>query len=158
MDYSPPDSSVHRDSPGKNTGVVCHALLQGIFTSQGLNPGLPQCRRIFYHLSHQGCTERPLPEIKPVPPATSLKVGSQPLDHQGSPVSFKVVSFIFKVLIHMELNFCAVSPLSTYEPSSCELSKMQMCVPKSSHISELTCLAYMCVHPLQRAVLLCPFL
>ena len=58
----------------------------------------------------------------------------------------------------MELNFCAVSPLSTYEPSSCELSKMQMCVPKSSHISELTCLAYMCVHPLQRAVLLCPFL
>ena len=42
------------DSPGKNTGVGCHALLQGIFPTQGLNPGLPPCRRILYHLSHQG--------------------------------------------------------------------------------------------------------
>ena len=30
MGYSPPGSSVHRDSPGKNTGVGCHALLQGM--------------------------------------------------------------------------------------------------------------------------------
>ena len=42
------------DSPGKNTGVGCHALLQGIFPAQGLNPGLPRCRWILYHLSHQG--------------------------------------------------------------------------------------------------------
>ena len=34
MDCSPPGSSVHRDSPGKNTGVCCHALLQGIFQSR----------------------------------------------------------------------------------------------------------------------------
>ena len=45
MDYSPPGSSVHGDSPGKNTGVGCHALLQGIFPTQGLNPGLPHCRQ-----------------------------------------------------------------------------------------------------------------
>ena len=109
MDYSPPDSSAHRDSPGKNTGVVCHALLQGIIPTQGLNPGLPQCRQILYHLSHQGSTELPLPGIKPVPPA--VEVGSQPLGHQGSPVSFKVMLFIFKFLILLELNFCAVSPL-----------------------------------------------
>ena len=32
------------DSPGKNTGVGCHALLQGIFPNQVLNPGLPLCR------------------------------------------------------------------------------------------------------------------
>ena len=38
-DCSPPDSSVHGDSPGKNTGVGCHALLQGIFPTQGWNPG-----------------------------------------------------------------------------------------------------------------------
>ena len=31
MDCSPPDSSVHGDSPVKNTGVDCHFLLQGIF-------------------------------------------------------------------------------------------------------------------------------
>ena len=53
MDCSLPGSSVHGDSPGKNTGVGCHALLQGIFLTQGSNPGLPHCR-ILYHLSHQG--------------------------------------------------------------------------------------------------------
>ena len=42
------------DSPGKNTGVGCHALLQGIFSTQGSNPSLPHCRQILYHLSHQG--------------------------------------------------------------------------------------------------------
>ena len=39
MDYRPPGSSVHGDSPGKHTGVGCHALLQGIFPTQGSNPG-----------------------------------------------------------------------------------------------------------------------
>ena len=42
------------DSPGKNTGVGCHFLLQEIFLTQGLNPGLPHCRQMLYHLSHQG--------------------------------------------------------------------------------------------------------
>ena len=54
MDCSLPGSSVHGDSPGKNTRVGCHALLQGIFPTQGLNPGLPHCRQILYPLSHQG--------------------------------------------------------------------------------------------------------
>ena len=36
------------DSPGRNAGVGCHALLQGIFPTQGANPGLPHCRRILY--------------------------------------------------------------------------------------------------------------
>ena len=44
MDYSLPGSSVHGDSPGNNTGVGCHALLQGIFPTQGSNPSLPHCR------------------------------------------------------------------------------------------------------------------
>ena len=48
MDCSPPDSSVHGDSPGKNTGVRCYALLQGIFKTQGLNLGLLHCRQILY--------------------------------------------------------------------------------------------------------------
>ena len=42
------------DSSGKNTGVGCPALLQGIFPTQGSNPGLLHCRQIFYHLPHQG--------------------------------------------------------------------------------------------------------
>ena len=53
-DCSPPGSSVRVDSPGKNTRVGCHALLQGIFPVQGSNPRLPHRRWILYHLSHQG--------------------------------------------------------------------------------------------------------
>ena len=61
VDCSPPGSSVHGilqarllewvgsvapwDSPGKPTGVGCYFLLQGIFPTQGLNPGLPHCRQ-----------------------------------------------------------------------------------------------------------------
>ena len=54
MDCSPPGSSAHGDSPGQNTRVDCHFLLQGIFTTQGLNPSLSHCRQILDHLSHQG--------------------------------------------------------------------------------------------------------
>jgi len=54
MGCSEPGSSVHEDSPDKNTAVGCHALLQGIFPTQGSNPGLPHCSRILYHLSQQG--------------------------------------------------------------------------------------------------------
>ena len=35
-DCSPPGSSVHGDSPGKKTGVGCHALLHGIFSNPGI--------------------------------------------------------------------------------------------------------------------------
>jgi len=43
-----------RNPPGQNTGVGSLSLLQGIFPTQGLNPGLPHYRQIFYQLSHQG--------------------------------------------------------------------------------------------------------
>ena len=42
------------DSPGKNTRVGCHFLLQGIFPNQGSNLGLSHCGQILYRLSHQG--------------------------------------------------------------------------------------------------------
>ena len=42
------------DFLGKSTGVGCHFLLQGIFPTQGSNPGLPHCRQMLYRLSHQG--------------------------------------------------------------------------------------------------------
>ena len=54
MDCSTPGSSVRGDSLGKNTGVRCHALLQGIFPTQELNWGLLHCRQILYQLSYQG--------------------------------------------------------------------------------------------------------
>ena len=42
----------------KNAGVDSDSLFQGIFPTQGLNPGLPHCRRILYCLSHQGRAHR----------------------------------------------------------------------------------------------------
>ena len=42
------------DSPGKNTGMGSHSLLQGIFPTQGLNLGVLHCGQILYHLRHQG--------------------------------------------------------------------------------------------------------
>ena len=50
MDYSPRGSSVHGDSPGKNTRVGCHFLLQGTFPIQGLN----------FHLLHWQANSLPL--------------------------------------------------------------------------------------------------
>ena len=41
-------------SPGQNTGVSSLYFLQGIFPTQGSNPGLPQFRQILYQLSHKG--------------------------------------------------------------------------------------------------------
>ena len=46
--YSP------RNSPGQNTRKGSLSLLQGIFPTQGLNPGLLHCRQILYQLSHKG--------------------------------------------------------------------------------------------------------
>ena len=57
MDCSLPGTSVHWDSLGKNTGVGCHAFLQGIFPTQVSKAGLPHYRRIFYYLSHQESPE-----------------------------------------------------------------------------------------------------
>ena len=59
-------TKLHRpwDFPGKSTGVGCHFLLQGIFPTQGSNPGLPHCRQTLYSLSHQGSPFSPQVELK----------------------------------------------------------------------------------------------
>ena len=54
MDCNLSGFSDHGIFPGKNTGVGCHFLLQGIFPTQGLNLCLPHCREMLYHQSHQG--------------------------------------------------------------------------------------------------------
>ena len=54
MDCRPTGSSVPGIFPGKNNVVGCHSLLQGIFPTEGLNPGFLHCRQILYHLSYQG--------------------------------------------------------------------------------------------------------
>ena len=48
------------NSPGHSTGVGSLSLLQGIFPTQGLNPGFPHCRWILYQLRHQGSPQNAL--------------------------------------------------------------------------------------------------
>ena len=55
------------NSPGQNTGVGCHFLLQRVFLTQGSNPGLECCKQILYHLSYQGSPLAPQPESNPHP-------------------------------------------------------------------------------------------
>ena len=76
MDGSPPGSSVHGDSPGKHTGVRCHALIQGIFPTQGSNPGLPHCRRILYRLSHQSADAAETVSVAAVAPRATVTAPS----------------------------------------------------------------------------------
>ena len=52
MDCSPP-LLCPWDSPGKNTRVGCHSLLQGIFLTQGSNLSLLHCSQILHSLSHR---------------------------------------------------------------------------------------------------------
>ena len=66
MGCSPSDCSVCGDSPGKNTGVDCHALFQRIFPAQGLNLGLLHCKRTCYHLSNKGSLAEVLPSSKKI--------------------------------------------------------------------------------------------
>ena len=42
------------NSPDQDTGVGSLSFLQGIFPTQGLNPGLPHCGQILHQLSHKG--------------------------------------------------------------------------------------------------------
>ena len=92
-DCSPPGSYVHGNSPGKNTGMGCHVLLQGIFPTQRSNPGFLHCRQILYQQCHQG-SSRILewvaysfssgssdPGIKPGSPA--LQADSLPANYHG---------------------------------------------------------------------------
>ena len=88
MDCSPQGSSVHGDSPGKNTGVGCHALLQGIFPTQGLN--------LVSSLQADSLLSEP-----PGKPTSSISQFSSPLAHQKKQTNKKKqptktkISFLF---------------------------------------------------------------
>ena len=69
MNGSPPDSFVHRDSPGRNARLGCHVLLQRIFPTQGLNP------RLLHLLHWQACS---LPLAPPGKPLSIPTLGQRP--------------------------------------------------------------------------------
>ena len=75
------------NSAGQNTGVGSLSLLQGIFPTQGLNPGLPHCGWILYQLSHKG-SPRILEWLIPSPadlPDPGIEPGSPALQTDSLP-------------------------------------------------------------------------
>ena len=90
---------VHGISPGQNTGVGSLSLLQGIFPTQGLNPGLWHCRWILYRLSHKGSLRIlewepiPSPEDLPYsgvePGSPALQVDSLQTELSGKPIQIE---------------------------------------------------------------------
>ena len=79
------------DSPGKNTGVGSHSLLQGLFLTQELNPGLLHCRQILYHLSEP--PGKLSIWVDDLICAASLRLWTQPLT---IPINSRAKSFLGK--------------------------------------------------------------
>ena len=77
------------DFPGKSTGVGCHFLLQGIFPTQGSNPGLPHCRQMLYHLSHQGSNRNEISNMYIFKFASPLHTFSSPNTHMHTQAYLK---------------------------------------------------------------------
>ena len=96
------------DYPGITTGVGCHALLQGIFPTQGLNLGLPQCKQILYHLRHQGSPikGRITANLGNFPKITWLVFGRDPVE------SLPNLEVFFYLLLSPDL--CASSTFTSF--------------------------------------------
>ena len=101
MVCTPPASYVRGDILGKNTGVGCHALLQGIFPSQGSNPGSLHCRLIPYRLSHQG---------RPSPSQTDLWE-SCPAWHAPAPLEAMSQLLFLAAQVYLSCNLISSSGL-----------------------------------------------
>ena len=110
-------------SPDKNTGVDCHPLLQGIFPTQGSNPGLPHCRCILYYLRHQGSPrgvgglylfpgDLPNPGIKLGSPA--LQVDSLPAELRGNPCVYVYVYVYIYMCVYIYIYIYITSYLSIH--------------------------------------------
>ena len=71
--FATPWTVAYKDFPGKSAGVDCHFLLQGIFPTQELNPGLPHCRQTLYRM-HIHSTAVSLVSIYELNPVLSLNM------------------------------------------------------------------------------------
>ena len=148
-------SSVHGDSPGKNTRVGCHALLQGIFPTQGWNPGLPHCKQILYLLSHQGC------------PRILEWVGSLSLLQRNFPtqelnwgllhcrlILYQLGCILIKILVPY-LACCSVAKLCVFETSW--TAALQACLSFTVSLNLLKLMSVESLIPSNHLILCRPF-
>ena len=121
------------DFPGKNTGMGCHFLLQGIFPAQELNPGLPHCGQMLYHLSHQGSpmlnTNESFNNMPPLP-TTGFQ---HPLINPNGPTIILLLSYnpiqspILKSVCNPRLTLLVYNPQNTeFKSSVCVLRHLVM--------------------------------
>ena len=113
------------NSPGQNTGVGSRSLLQGIFPTQGSNPGLLHCRRVLYQLSHQ-VSPRILEWVSPFSSGSSWPESLQ-LSYQGSPyicVCVCVCVYIYKYIYIYIFWLCWVFCYCTQAFSRCSEQRL----------------------------------
>ena len=99
------------NSPGQNTGVGSRSLLQGIFPTQGSNPGLLRCRRILHQLSHQGrprILEWVADSFSRDLPDPGIELGSPAL--QANSLPDKVIQFLCLICVHKSAVGMMASP------------------------------------------------
>ena len=96
------------NSPGQNTGVGSNSILQGIFLTQGSNPGLLHCRWILYQMSHHSLLD--LTSLSSpicwlllihVPPECARPIISSPLSSYISSSNFIALKTICKQFSHL---------------------------------------------------------
>ena len=109
-DCSPPGSSVHRDSPGKNIGVGCHALLQGIFWTQ-VSCLAGRFFTIWTTRESQNCYGIILKKIMQTKVNSVQHQNSQLNDQcQDSEFTYKIIS-VFQTISHFSAS--SISPIHT---------------------------------------------
>ena len=115
VDYSQLGSSVHRDSPGKNTGVGCHSLLQVTFPTWGSNPALLHCRQILYHLAtreaHEYWSGQSIPSLGDLPDP-GIEPGFPALQADSLSAELPRICHLLKLVLsnfHILLNFSTLT-------------------------------------------------
>ena len=126
------------DFPSKSTGVGCHFLLQGIFPTQGSNPGLPHCRQTLYRLSHLASLLT-LPPTSPIPPLEVITEYRAELAVLYS--SFPLASCFTHGRVYMSVllfEFALPSPSSPVSASLLSLSVSLQMVPTLHIVSSVS--------------------
>ena len=130
-----PNSLWPWNSPGQNTGVGSLPLLQGIFWTQGLNPGPLNCRQILYQLSHSGSPARlewvayPSPADLPSPGMEqgflALQVDSLPTELSGKPQHILIsLNMVCRISLHWLYNF---KQMKTTQINVATVKSLQSC-------------------------------
>ena len=98
-------------TPGKSTRVGCHFLLQGIFPTQGSNPGLLHCRQALYHLSHQGSPETGEKNFWDPPHITSIHALFHPICYHRKTLHDSIVRTALISLTAAHITNPPISPV-----------------------------------------------